>query len=60
MARIDITVDPDESDIELLKRDVILNATPSQIDNWVNNNVTDLASAREAIRLCLKIAILKP
>ena len=60
MARIDVTVEPDESEIELLKRDAILSATPSQIDNWVNNNVTDLASAREAIRLCLKIAILKP
>ena len=43
-----------------LRRDAILNATPDQIDQYIENNVTDLASAKEALKLIAKIAILKP
>lgn len=41
-----------------LSAHAILNATPAQIDNYIDNNVTDLASAREALKLLAKIAIL--
>lgn len=43
-----------------LRRDDILNATPQQIDNYIENNVTDLASAKEVLKIIAKIAILKP
>ena len=43
-----------------LRRDEILNATPQQIDNYIENNVTDLASAKEVLKIIAKIAILKP
>ena len=32
------------------KWQALMNATPSQIDNWMNSNITDLASARSLLR----------
>ena len=49
-----------EQERAVLRRAVILNATPAQIDSYIDTNVTDLASAREVIKLIAKIAILKP
>ena len=43
-----------------LRIDAILNASPRQIDNYIDSNVTDLASAKEVLKLIAKIAILKP
>ena len=50
----------EESDKSILKRDIILNATPKQIDNYIENNVTDLQSAKQVLKLIAKIAILRP
>lgn len=41
-----------------LQKHAILNASPVQIDAWVDANVTDLSSAREALKLLAKIAVL--
>lgn len=41
-----------------LRAHAILNATPDQIDAWIDTNVIDLASNREALKLLAKIAIL--
>jgi CRISPR/Cas system-associated protein Cas7 (RAMP superfamily) len=43
-----------------LKRHTVLNATPQQIENYIDTNVTDLASAKEVLKLIAKVAILKP
>ena len=43
-----------------LRREAILNATPQQIDNYIENNVTDLESAKAVLKIIAKIAILKP
>lgn len=48
----------DNLERERLKAHVILNATPTQIDDWIDNNVTDLASAKEVLKLLAKITIL--
>lgn len=41
-----------------VKRHAVFNATPQQIDNYIENNVTDLASAKEALKLIAKVAII--
>jgi CRISPR/Cas system-associated protein Cas7 (RAMP superfamily) len=58
----EITVGKSEPEAEKarLRKDAILNATPRQIDNYIDNNVTDLASAKEVLKIIAKIAILKP
>ena len=43
-----------------LRREAILNATPQQIDSYIENNVTDLESAKAVLKIIAKIAILKP
>lgn len=43
-----------------LKRNPLMKAGPQEIDDYIENNVTDLASAKEALKLIAKIAILKP
>lgn len=43
-----------------LKKHQIFNATPQQIENYIENNVTDLASVKEVLKLIAKIVILKP
>jgi len=50
----------EDSDKSRLRKDAILNATPKQIDNYIENNVTDLASAKQVLKLIAKIAILRP
>jgi len=50
----------EEAERKRLRRNAILNATPRQIDRYIDNNVTDLASAKEVLKLIAKIAILKP
>ena len=50
----------EESDRSRLKKDIILNATPKQIDNYIENNITDLESAKQVLKLIAKIAILRP
>ena len=54
------TKDAVTSERHALKRKAILNATPRQIEKYIDNNVTDLASAKEVLKLIAKIAILKP
>ena len=54
------TKTPEEAERGRLKKHAVLNATPQQIDNYIDNNVTDLASAREVLKLIAKVAILKP
>jgi hypothetical protein len=44
----------DEATRERMSRHPLLNATPAQIETWVDNNVTDLASAKEALKLLAK------
>ena len=36
-------------------RDRLANATPAQIDNWVDSNITSLASARALFKAILKL-----
>lgn len=50
----------DETAMYRLRKHEILNATPEQIDNWIETNVTDLASAKDALKIIAKVAILKP
>jgi len=50
----------EEAERKQLRRNAIFNATPRQIDKYIDNNVTDLASAKEVLKLIAKIAILKP
>ncbi len=33
----------------------LINATPAQIDTWINNRVTDLASARAVLAMLIKV-----
>lgn len=59
------TVDPDPDEVrreefaalpetaDLL--DKLRNATPEQIDNWIDNNVSTLASARAVFKAILKV-----
>jgi len=35
----------------------IINATPAQIDTYIQNNVTDLASAKNVLKLLTKIVV---
>lgn len=37
------------------RKHVLLNATSAQIDNYVDTNVTDLASAKELFKQLIKI-----
>lgn len=41
-----------------LRRHQIANATPAQIDNYIDNNVTDLESAKDVLKLLAKFVIL--
>lgn len=58
--KINGTKSPEDAERARLKKEAILNATPQQIDTYIENNVTDLASAKEVMKLIAKIAILKP
>lgn len=60
MTRYVATKPEDEAERARLRRDAILNATPQQIEQYIENNVTDLASAKQALKLIAKIAILRP
>jgi len=58
--KIVATKTEEEVDRAAIRRHAILNATPRQIDNYIENNVTDLASAKEALKLIAKLVILRP
>lgn len=49
-----------EQDDEALSADArwaaIISATPAQIDNWLDANVTDLASVRRVLRVLILVA----
>ena len=44
----------DEDQRERLTRHALFTATPAQIDTWVDDNVTDLDSAKEALKILAK------
>ncbi len=44
----------DDDARERMSRHPLLSATPAQIDAWIDNNVTDLASAKQALKVLAK------
>ena len=60
VSKIVVGKDEETAERARLRRQAILNATPAQIDAYIENNVTDLASAKEVLKIIAKIAILKP
>lgn len=43
-----------------LRRHPLMAANPEQIDQWVEQNVTDIESAKEAIKVLAKLITMKP
>jgi hypothetical protein len=60
VSKLQVGKTEEEAERARLRRNAILNATPQQIDNYIENNVTDLASAKAVLKIIAKIAILKP
>lgn len=46
-----IVADMDKYDSEYESADKIQGLTPAQLDNWIDANVTDLASAKKALKV---------
>jgi len=59
--QINLTASEKKKLINVIKNDPILHglmtATYQQIDNWIDNNVTDLASAMEVFKRLVKIVV---
>lgn len=50
MTQFNIQKSPDTKKELAALRDQLLKATPTQIENYIENNVTDLASAKEVMK----------
>jgi hypothetical protein len=56
--KITATKTIDQIEVVKVKRHQIYNATPQQIDKYIENKVTDLASAKNVLKILAKIIIL--
>ena len=54
------TKSEEDAEKKRLRKHQVFNATPTQVDAWIDANVTDLASAKEALKLIAKVALFKP
>lgn len=52
------TKDLDDSAQDRLNKHVLMTATPKQIDNYIDNNVVDLDSAKEVLKILAKLVIM--
>lgn len=50
MTQFNIQKSPDTKKELAALRDQLLKATPTQIENYIENNITDLASAKEVMK----------
>ena len=55
MTQVDRRVSQDTRDKQVAKADVFFNATMAQIDTYIENNVTDLASAKDVLKKLAKL-----
>tara|TARA_R110000787_G_scaffold285016_1_gene399567 strand:- start:299 stop:493 length:195 start_codon:yes stop_codon:yes gene_type:complete len=56
--KITATKTTDQVEVVKVKRHHLYNATPQQIDTYIEANVTDLASAKDVLKILAKIIIL--
>ena len=53
-AQVLIDADPDKEDF---KSSVFAGVTPARAETWIDNNVTDLASAKNALKKIVKVLL---
>lgn len=46
---------PERANVRKARAHVLINKTDAQIENWIDNNVTDLQSARTVLAEMLKL-----
>lgn len=49
-----LKTDEQREGIAGIKESILAGKTPAQIENWINTNVTDLASAKTALKYLAK------
>ena len=59
MTRIVANKSDYEIEMAALKQHPLFRASPEEIDEWMDENVTDTASAREALKVIAKLLILR-
>ena len=55
MTSLNNVIPTDERDAQVARSDVFFNASMAQIDTYIENNVTDLASAKDVLKKLAKL-----